>query len=80
MSVFSIKVHGKVSLSIRCYKHTDKTMTADQSIQYYRQEEGLLSLNGNSGWGGSKGNRCQHQVHPHCTLSKFPWSDHQMPL
>ena len=47
MSVF--KVHGKVSLSIQCYKHTDKTTTTDQSIQYYRQAEGLLSLHGNSG-------------------------------
>ena len=49
MSVFSVKVNGKVSLSIQCYKHTDKTTTADQSIQYYRQAEGLLSLHGNSG-------------------------------
>ena len=27
-----------------------------------------------------KGNKCQHQLHPHCTLSKFPWSDHQISL
>ena len=27
-----------------------------------------------------KGNKCQHQLHPHCTLSKFPQSDHQISL
>ena len=57
MSVFSVKVHGKVSLLIQCYKHTDKTTTPDQSIQQYRQAEGLLV-----GRVEVEGNKCQPQL------------------